>query len=160
MQPKTFDRLIVFSLFFMGYWFFGNLYEEIVMIPNQLFFTYETVKSYLNYFHFSNPVFYFVPFTQMAVVVLIFLYVKCDDGRKKQLLKKASVYGSLAIILTIVIVTQINMKLFAPDFHLYRDQLYTLSVWWLLGNALRIFLVGKSLYFTFRTFVARQARTT
>lgn len=156
MPHKTFDRLLLISLFFMTQWFFGNVYEEIVMVPNHLGDTYKTLTGYVTYFHTSNPVFYFVPFTQLAVLVVIFLYFKCDDPIPKNLLKKASVYGILAIILTAVIVTQINIKIFSANFGDYKDQLYTLSVFWLIGNALRIFLVGTSIYYAGKVYILRQ----
>jgi hypothetical protein len=72
MQDRMFGRLLGFALFFMAYWFFGNLYEEIVMVPNHLVNPLYRLEGYQQYFHVVNPVFYFVPFTQLAVLVTIY----------------------------------------------------------------------------------------
>jgi hypothetical protein len=157
MKPKAFNLLLVFALFFIAYWFFGNLYEQIVMIPNQLVDSYETMKAYQAYFKVSNPIFYFVPLTQLAVIVTWILHFRAIDENQKRLLKKASIFGLLSLLLTAIIVTQINLKLFSADLELIKDQLYTLSLWWLIGNAVRIYLVGSTLYYLLKVYVLRRA---
>lgn len=156
MRHRTFNFLLFISLFFLTQWFFGNIYEEVAMVPNQLIDTHKTLTGYVMYFHTTNPVFYFVPFTQLAIVTIIFLYFKSDEPNQKALLKRASIYGVLATILTIIIVTQINMKIFSADFDSYKDQLYTLSLLWLLGNLVRIILVGTTVYYAGKVFILRQ----
>ncbi len=156
MQSKIYNRLLFFSLFFMTYWFFGNLYEEIVMIPNQLENTYEVLKAYQGYFRLTGPTIYFVPFTQLAVVVIWFLYFKTMEANQKQQLKKAGIFGVLAIGLTAIIVTQLNVKMFFGNLDKYRNQLYYLSLTWLIGNMLRLYLVGNSIYFIFKVYIRQQ----
>lgn len=156
MRHQTFNTLLFLYLFFMAQWFFGNVYEEIVMVPNHLIDTFNTLTGYVAYFHITNPVFYFVPFTQLAIIIVLILYSKCDEMNQKRLLKKASIFGIIAILLTVVIVTQINVKIFSANFANYQDQLYTLSVFWLLGNAVRIFLVGASIYYAGKVYILRQ----
>ena len=41
MQSKSFDRLLLFAIFYLAHWFFGNLYEEIVLNLNQTKNSYE-----------------------------------------------------------------------------------------------------------------------
>jgi hypothetical protein len=160
MQVTTFNRLLAFSLFFLAHWFFGNLYEEIVLAPNQLTHSYEALKSWQNYFRITNQIHYYVPFTQIAVLVVGYLYVKSTDRAEKKLLKKAGLYGLFSIALTVVIVTQLNLKLFFGDLDRYKDQIHTLSVIWLIGNAVRLYLVGSALYFVFKTYLLRQRNHT
>lgn len=155
MQNKTFDRLLAFSLFFLAHWFFGNLYEEIVLAPNQLTNSYEALKSWQGYFTITNQIYYYVPFTQTAVFVVCYLYFQAKNPTEKSLLKKASIFGLLSITLTAVIVTQLNLKLFFGNIDEYKEEIFSLSVIWLIGNAIRIYFVGSSLYFTFRIYIIR-----
>lgn len=155
MQSKTFDRLLMFSLFFMAYWFFGNLYEEIVLAPNQLDNSYEKLVAWQNYFTVTDQLFYYVPFTHIAVIVLGILYYQSSHKQEKALLKKASIYGVLSICITVLIVTQLNLKLFFGDLEKHKHQIFSLSVLWLIGNALRLILVGSSMYFIFKTYTTR-----
>jgi hypothetical protein len=156
MQIKTFNRLLAFSLFFLAQWFFGNLYEEIVLAPNQLTNSYEALKNWQGYFKITNQIHYYVPFTQIPVFAVCYLYFKATNQKEKQLLKKASIFGLLSIIVTAFIVTQLNLKLFFGDIEKYKSEIYSLSVIWLLGNAVRLYLVGSSFYFTFKTYLLRQ----
>lgn len=156
MQAKTFDRLLLFTLFFMAYWFFGNLYEEIVMVPNHLADPSAVLTAYQGYFVLSSPTYYFVPVTQLAVVVLFVLYGNAKEIKQRQLLKRAAGFAVLAIVATILIVTQINAKLFVPNFVQYEEQLSRLSLLWLSGNLLRMACVGGTIYFLFQAYVLRQ----
>jgi hypothetical protein len=158
MQRNTFNRLLTFSFFFMAYWFFGNLYEQIVLAPNQLTNSFDALLCWQNYFTVTNQIYYYVPFTQLAVVVLCFLYFKENDIRRKTFLKKASIFGLLAIAITIIIVTQLNLKLFFGDIEKYKEELFTLTVIWMIGNTIRLYLVGTSLYYLFKTYLHVQAR--
>ncbi|GAB3898835.1 DUF1772 domain-containing protein [Larkinella knui] len=157
MQDKTFDRLVAFALFFMAHWFFGNLYEEIVLAPNQLTDSYEALKGWQNYFKITNQIYYYVPFTQLAVVATTVLYFKSTGEKQKNLLKKAVITGWIAIFLTILIVTQLNLKLFFGDLEKYQHKLFTLSVIWLIGNAIRLYFVGASLFYVLKTYSLRQS---
>lgn len=156
MQNKTFDRLLFFALIFLAYWFFGNLYEEIVLVPNHLINSFEVLTAYHQYFVLSEPTYYFVPLTQTAVLVVFLLYWKSGDGEQKGLLRKAAVFGLLSLVITAIIVTQINAKLFAANVTHYQDILFDLSVMWLVGNLVRMFLVGGCLYFVWKTYILRQ----
>lgn len=159
MKNIIFNRLLFFSLFFLTHWFFGNLYEEIVLAPNQLTNSYEALKNWQGYFTISNQIYYYVPFTQIAVFLVCYLYFKTEDKTEKALLKKASVFGLLSIALTAIIVTQLNVKLFFGDLDKYKEQIFTLSLIWLIGNAIRLYLVGSSLYYIFKTYILRQTNT-
>lgn len=156
MKHKTFDRLLFFALFFLAYWFFGNLYEEIVLVPNHLTNPFDVLTAYQRYFVLSSPTYYFVPLTQIAMFVVFFLYFKAEEGEEKDMLKKASIFGLLSLAVTAVIVTQINLKLFSPDFAQYQSELFNLSTMWLIGNMFRMFFVGGCLYFVGKTYLLRQ----
>jgi len=153
MKTQTFNRLLLFSLFFMALWFFGNLYEEVVLVPNQLTNSYERLQHWQHFIVISNPIYFYVPFTPLAVLSTCLLYFRVSDIQQKRFLKRASVFGILGIIIGVVIITQINFKIFFGDLDKYRDQLFILSVMWLIGNAIRLYFVGSSLYYIFKTYI-------
>ncbi|MHA4844764.1 hypothetical protein ACX0G7_11400 [Flavitalea antarctica] len=153
MKEKSFDLMLAFSLFFLAHWFYGNLYEEIVLAPNQLVNSYAALQAWQGYFTLTNQIYYYVPFTQLAVLAVWYLYWKTSHPTRKQRLKKAGIYGSIAIVVTALIVTQLNMKLFFGDLAQNKDRLHTLSIIWLIGNAVRVVVVGFSLYQVLMVFV-------
>src|ERR1700758_296098 len=160
MQSKTYNKLLLFSMFFMAHWFFGNLYEEIVLAPNNLVNSFDALSHWQSYFTVSNQIYYYVPITLVAVIVFCILYFKTKDENQKQLLKKAGIFGLLGIAISIVIITQLNTKLFfGNNLTKYKDQLYTLSVIWLIGNAIRLYLVASSFYYIFKTYQLHQLQT-
>lgn len=150
---KTINKLFLFSIFFMALWFFGNLYEELVLAPNQIIDAYEKLQHWQHFFTVTNPMFYYVPFTQIAVVVICLLFFFTSDMEQKMLLNRAMVFGIAGIIITIPIVTQLNSKLFFGDLDKYKEQLQLLSIVWLIGNAVRLYLVGSCLYYLLKTYV-------
>jgi len=147
---------MLFSMFFLAHWFFGNLYEEIVLVPNQLANSYDALKRWQGYFTITNQIYYYVPFTQLAVLILVYLYFVTKQPLQKQLLKKAAVFGLLALGITIVIVTQLNLKIFFGDLAKFKEKMFVLSLLWLIGNAVRLYFVGSAFYFAFKLFVIRQ----
>lgn len=153
MKPATFEKLLLISLFFLAHWFFGNLYEEIVLAPNQIVNTHERLQCWQNYFTVTNQIYYYVPFTQISVIIVCCLFWTCKDQTVKSLLKKASIFGLLSIVVTVIIITQLNVKLFFGNLEQYRDQLFAMSIIWMIANALRIYLVGSALFYTFRSYV-------
>lgn len=156
MQSKSSDRLLLFTLFFTAHWFFGNLYEELVIVPNQLADTTIALGHWQAFFKFSNPMYYYVPLTQLAILIIWYLYFRASSDDEKNWLGKASLFGLLSILITVAIVTQINLKLFFGNLSEYQDQeLYKLSVIWLIGNLIRIFFVGNTFYYLHKVYSLR-----
>ncbi|MGD1839737.1 MAG: hypothetical protein ACFB0B_02415 [Thermonemataceae bacterium] len=159
MKLSIFNKLLLFSLFFLAYWFFGNLYEEIVLAPNNLVNSYEALVCWQGFFQVTNQIHYYVPFTQLAVLVVYFLYFKSNDKYIKELLKRASIFGLASIAITVYIVTQLNLKLFFGDLETFQQEIYNLSLIWLIVNFIRICLVGSTLYFVFKAYLRFQAKS-
>ena len=159
MKTKSFNSLLIFSIFFLTLWFFGNLYEEVLLTPNHIKNSYEKLQLWHSFFTEINQIYYYVPFTQLAVVTTFILYRKTNDQQEKSFLRKSSIYGFLAIGLTAIIITQLNLKLYiGHNLEKYRDQLQTLSIIWLAGNAVRLYLVGNAIYYTLKTYIYRQIK--
>ncbi|HET6227563.1 MAG TPA: hypothetical protein VFF27_14875, partial [Bacteroidia bacterium] len=112
MKEKRFDKLLQAALFFMTYWFFGNLYEEIVLIPNQLVNSYDALNCWQSYFSVTDQLFYFVPCVLASVMLTSILFFKCKERVQRKLLKKATIFSMLAAGLSIIIVNELNEKLF------------------------------------------------
>lgn len=153
MTKRRISSLFLFSLFFFAYWFFGNLYEEIVLVPNQLVDTYEALSCWQMYFKITNPVFYYIPFTPLAVVGAFVLHFHAKDERQKKILKRASLFGLTSVLITVIIVTQLNTKLFFGDLEKYKTELFEMSVLWLFANAIRLYTVGSSLYYILQAYI-------
>ena len=138
---------------------FGNVYEEIVLAPNNLSNSYETLLCWQDFFQVTNQIYYYVPLTHLAVLVLCFLYFKASDKELKRLLGRASIFGLASIVLTVVIVTQLNLKLFFGDLEQIKDQLYHLSTIWLILNFIRICLVGTTLSYVFKSYMVSKTKS-
>lgn len=104
--------------------------------------------------------YFYVPFTQLAVVITGILYIKATTPVQKIFLKKAGIFGILGILISIPIITQINLKLFFGDLDKFKDQLKTLSVIWLIGNAVRLYLVGNSLRYAIKAYLDIKIKST
>lgn len=158
MKEKSFDRILLVCFFFMAYWFFGNLYEEIVLIPNQLVNPVDAISCWQSYFRITDQVYYFVPCMLIAVIGTCILFYRCKERVQRSFLRRAMIFSMIATGLTIVIVNEINEKLFYGDIEKFKDQLTLLVVIWLIGNAIRLYLVGMAMYYIFKTIVYRKSR--
>jgi hypothetical protein len=158
MREKTFDNLLVVSFFFMAYWFFGNLYEEIVLIPNQLVNSLEALNCWQSYFSVTDQVYYFVPCMLIAVMGTCTLFFRSRERVQRSFLKRSVISSMIATALTIVIVNEINEKLFYGDIEKIKNDLKMLVILWLIGNAVRLYLLGTALYYLFSTIVYRKSK--
>jgi hypothetical protein len=158
MKEKSFDRCLQLALFFMAYWFFGNLYEEIVLIPNQLVNTLDALNCWQSYFTITDQLYYFVPCVLASVMLTSILFFKSKERVQRKLLKKATIFAMLPAGLSIIIVNELNEKLFYGNLEEYKDQLQFLATLWMLGNAIRMCMVGIAMYFLFQTVVYRKSR--
>jgi hypothetical protein len=159
MKEKTIDKLLLFALFFMAYWFFGNLYEEIVLIPNQLVVnSFEVLTCWQSYFSVTDQAYYYIPGMVLAVMSTCVVYFRSKDRVQRSWLKRASIFSMIATALTIVIVNEINEKVFHDDLTKYKDQLQFYSSLWMVGNGVRLGLVGSAMYYLFKTIIHRKGK--
>lgn len=151
MSQNSHYRLLIFSLFGISLWFFGNLYEAVVISPNFLVDTLEKVKSWQAFFQLTNPVLYYIPITPLAVLVLAWVYFKTDASQVtlKTHLKWALLFSLAALSLGIYIITQINFKLFFGTIDVHRNY-YRLSLLWNMLNVARVILLAMCIYRLFK----------
>ncbi len=150
---KATNVLWLLALIGLAQWFFGNLYEQIVLAPNNLVDSYAQMKRWQGYFIVTNPIYYYVPLTQLAVGAVWYLWFTQKHPEIKKRLFRASLGGALALALTAVIVTQLNLKVFFGDLDPIKDQLYRLSLTWMIANGCRLVLVGATLTYTFKSYL-------
>jgi len=152
MTKNRTENLLLFALSGIALWFYGNLYEGIVIAPNLLNDPIQKVQLWQNFFVTTNPVMYYIPVSPLAIVIIVILYFKTsrDQIILKKHLQRASIFGLLALGLGIYIITQINFKLFFGDIQKNSKDLYKLSVLWNVLNLIRTALLIPSMLYTFK----------
>jgi hypothetical protein len=159
MTSKPSSKLLLFSLFGIALWFFGNLYEGIVIAPNLLEDSIRKVRDWQDFFALTNPIFFYIPIAPIAVLTMVLSYFKTSDDSivLKRHLKLATVFGLLAFALGIFIITQINLKLFFGDLDKYSSEVHKLAVLWNILNVIRVALLAVALYHLFKAYIFMQS---
>jgi hypothetical protein len=157
-RTKPSNKLLLFSLFGIALWFFGNLYEAVVIAPNMLKDSARKVQDWQAFFSATNPVFFYIPIAPMAVVVMIVLYFKTSKVQSilKRHLRLATLFGVPAFALGVLMITQINLKLFFGEAGKYAAEAHRLAVLWNMLNVVRIALLSVTLYQMFRAYIETQ----
>ncbi len=147
MKTKTIHRILNFALFGLLLWFFGNLYEEIILMPNWLAAPIDVLKAYNNYYTVVIQYHYYVPITQLAVVAITVLTFRNDPilCEVRPALRRATVWGWLGIGLTAWIVLNLNLDLFIGKLTLSETEAHQKGLIWMIGNAARLVCVGLSI---------------
>lgn len=158
---KLFSHLLLFSLFGIAMWFFGNLYEAIVIGPNMLENSGQRLHYWQNFFVVINPVFFYVPIPPLAAVSLIVLFfiVPKEEVKIKKQLKLANIFQITSLALSTYIITQLNFKLFFGDLEKYADQIPSRALLWNILNLLRVALIAIALRFVFNAYMHRASTT-
>jgi hypothetical protein len=158
VKDRIFNNLLLFSLFGIAMWFFGNLYEGIVITPNLLKDSIQKLHDWQDFFVISNPIFFYIPLAPLATFIIIFLYLRTSVAKLilKKHLKVATIFVLLAFALGIFIVTQINLNLFFGDLKKYTEIVYKISLLWNILNAVRITFLSITLYHTFKAYIWTQ----
>src|SRR5256885_11539782 len=130
MRKKTYANLLLFALLGITLWFFGNLYEAIVLAPNLLQDPIKKIYHWQHFFTIANPIFFYIPLAPMAIVTVFVLYF--NTSRERTVLKRHVAYATIflifALVLGIYIITQINLKLFFGNMEKLSGHEYKLSV--------------------------------
>jgi hypothetical protein len=143
MTAKTEVNVLLFSLFGIVLWFFGNLYEGIVIAPNLLTDSMEKISSWRAFFTITNPVFFYIPLVPIAVISTVAVYVKTlnEHAILKTHLRRAIIFLVPSLLLGIFIIVRINLKLFFGDIRKLQADVYRLSLLWNVLNAVRLVLL-------------------
>ena len=144
-MPPTFFRYLLWLLVWNhAMWFFGNLYEQIVDVPNLLSNPVRARALWGQYHQLTNPIYYHVPNTLLAIIGMLLGHAyacKRVDRSVYRLFTQATLCSAAGIVLTGGIVLGLNVKLFLSSTPLPEAAIRRLAVYWLLGNGLRLGLV-------------------
>lgn len=156
--------LLAFAVLGHVHWFFGNLYEAVVTVP---WFAASPerllpISEEGEIFAPGSPVPYYVPMVPLAVLATLaalgvgWRFERVLRGR----LLGAAVLSAGAVLLSVYIVTQLNLSLFF-DPSTSADRLDALIRRWMLLNYGRLGLVGATLVLLLLALVSatRNART-
>lgn len=158
MASKAYRNILLFCLFSICMWFFGNLYEAIVLAPNLLVDSAEKVYSWRALFTITNPAFFYIPTSPIAIIPAIILFFKTDKEQPtlKKHLRYACIFLLLATALGIYIITQINLKFFFAHGDITQADAYKLALCWNILNAIRIVLLAFAIRGLFRSYILTQ----
>ncbi|KRQ30557.1 MULTISPECIES: anthrone oxygenase family protein [Mycobacteroides] len=152
--------LMYFTVFGIAMWFFGNLYEAVVIGPNIAGDTKEQLRAFQQFTVVTNPVYYYIPLTQIAAVTLIVWFVRTPWGApEKRSLFIASLAEIAAVALSIYIIVKLNMTLFFGSLGETPDELHRLALQWNLLNLIRVGVTALALVFALGALTKVRART-
>jgi hypothetical protein len=155
MTEKTRARFLLFALWGLALWFFGNLYEGVVIAPNLLANPVPKVRYWQAFFTVTNPVFFYIPLTPLAALTIFLLYFKTakENIALKRHLGYAAFFLIVALGLSIFIITQINLQLFFGAIPRVPGKAYQLSALWNILNTVRLIFLAGALYQVFRAYL-------
>lgn len=152
--------LMYFTVFGIAMWFFGNLYEAVVIGPNIAGDTKEQLRTFQQFTVVTNPVYYYIPLTQIAAVTLIVWFVRTPwRAPEKRSLFIASLAEIAAVALSIYIIVKLNMTLFFGSLGETPDELHRLALQWNLLNLIRVGVTALALVFALGALTKVRART-
>jgi hypothetical protein len=134
--------LIGFALFAHAMWFFGNLYEEMVIVPNGVSATVAKIGAFNAYFSVARQYNYYVPLTQLGTLALVAAAIGWRHEARLRLRVPAAA-SVLAFALTAFIIVHYNLRIWTGAVSaLSAAELHSLVWQWGVANLLRIVLVG------------------
>jgi hypothetical protein len=138
--------LLVLALAGLAQWFFGNLYEAVVTVPNwRIPFEYEVLTGQSQ--NAERTIWYYVPLTHLALLCLWVAVFRSwrTAGVARRWLGLAAICGLGALLLTVYIVTQLNLQLFFGNGQPDLVRIEVLIGQWQRLNYGRLALVGTTL---------------
>lgn len=136
----------------LAYWFFGNLYEEIVISPNWITDSPAQMKRLNEFFINTSPTVYFVPLTQIATILVWILFATNKTNEVRREYRIASIFAVLSTAINIVIVSTIVLTLFGADYAAKADMLNAYCWRWNILNIVRMTLVATTTFYMFNAY--------
>jgi hypothetical protein len=133
-------------------WFFGNLYEAVVFSPNWVQDSPAQFTRLHEFFDNTGPTLYFVPLSQVAVVLVCLLWWRNRDDELRSDYRRAGVAGLLLAALTAYIVVAVLPRMFGDDY-LADPRRLTAAAWqWNVLNVFRMALTATAAWYLFGAF--------
>jgi len=152
MVESRLRALVSFALAAHAMWFFGNLYEQLVFVPNAVQGSPPAHAAFNAFFDVTKPPAYYIPLTQLGVLVLSGLAIRAVPGTPGRVeLRRAAVLSWCALGLTAFIVLGYNVRLWFEDVSdMAAPELHSLAWQWGGLNAVRLGIVGLATWFLWR----------
>jgi hypothetical protein len=150
------QRLILLAVLGMASWFFGNLYEAVVLSPNWIRDSPAQFARLDAFFAVTGPTLYFVPVTPLALLLTWLLWWRSrDPGGDPALrahLRRAAATSLALAVLTAGIVVLVIPRMFGPDALADPAGLRPAALWWNALNVGRMILTAATGWHLFRAF--------
>jgi hypothetical protein len=153
MKTSRQQGLTLTALIGMAYWLFGNLYEAVVFSPNWVRDSPAQFTRLHEFFSATGPTLYFVPVTQIALVLVWVLWWRNRDGELARDYRRAGQAAVVLAVLTVYIVAAVLPRMFGTDALAHPDGLHSAAWQWNILNVFRMLLTATtacSLFGAFR----------
>jgi hypothetical protein len=157
-SPRGLRTMLIVSLVGLSWWFFGNLYEAIVISPNWIVDSPAQLTRLHGFFVNTDPTLYFVPITLLAVLLLWCTLIIGRRTLPRRTVIWSAVMSTTLIGLTVFIVSVLVTALFGPGYLEHGDALSTYAWWWNIANVLRMALTATTIVLVWKLLSAVPAR--
>jgi hypothetical protein len=152
LSPRRLKWLTLAALLGLAHWFFGNLYEAIVISPNWVVDSPAQLTRLNEFFVRTSPTLFFVPVTPIATVLVWVVTLLNREPATARNYARASLFIALAMLLNALIVTTLISKLFGSDYLSHTRELQAYAARWNILNVCRMSLVATSIVYLFSAF--------
>ncbi len=144
IQPSRAQvALTLFALGSHAMWFFGNLYEELIFVPNGLVASPARFQAFNEFFALAKPYVFYVPFTQLGAIATLVAWWLGRRSAAARPIRNAAISSWIGVLLTVWVVLTINMRLWLGDVSaMPADVVHALTVRWGVLNLVRLAAVG------------------
>jgi hypothetical protein len=157
-SPRGLRPMLIVSLVGLSWWFFGNLYEAIVISPNWIVDSPAQLTRLHEFFVNTDPTLYFVPATLLAVLLLWISLIIGRQTLPRRTVIWSAVVSTALIGLTAFIVSVLVTALFGPSYLEHEDALSTYAWWWNIANLVRMALTATTIVLVWKLLSATPAR--
>ncbi|OXM60911.1 hypothetical protein [Amycolatopsis vastitatis] len=152
MKTSLQQSLTLAAVIGMAYWLFGNLYEAVVFSPNWVRDSPSQFTRLHEFFSATGPTLYFVPVTQIALVLVWVLWWRNRDGELARDYRRAGQAAAVLAVLTVYIVAAVIPRMFGADALAQPDNLHSAAWQWNILNVFRMLLTATTACYLFGAF--------
>lgn len=134
--------LLLVALTCLAWWFFGNLYEAVVISPNWIVDSPAQLTRLHEFFLVTGPTEYFIPASPVALLATWTGLALARPYVAGRLAQAAIISSALLAALTVVIVAVLVQGLFGADYLDHAEQLLSYATWWNAANIARLLLTA------------------
>ena len=137
-----------------AHWFFGNLYETVVLTPNLLGLGPHSLELWQAFFKYSDPIYNFIPLNPITLFVTLTAVVLAWPGvaQRRWWLGWLAFFALCTGLLTLYIVTQINLKVYFGPLSSDSEWLRSIQQLSAFLSVLRVLAEAGALYSAIRAF--------